>query len=64
MFWPLGQIIQVHPGSDGLIRVVTVKMRAGAYENLRNLKNKGCGKTTEIERPITRLVYLPLEERE
>ena len=23
--WPLGRVIEVHPGADGLVRVVTVK---------------------------------------
>ncbi|XP_074030316.1 uncharacterized protein [Leptinotarsa decemlineata] len=27
--WPLGRIIEVHPGNDNLIRVVTVKMASG-----------------------------------
>ncbi|XP_076660848.1 uncharacterized protein LOC143364322 [Halictus rubicundus] len=30
--WPLGRVIEVHPGSDGLVRVVTVKT---ATSNLR-----------------------------
>lgn len=25
--WPLGRIVEVHPGSDGLIRVATIKTR-------------------------------------
>ena len=25
--WPLGRIIEVHPGSDGLVRVVKVKCK-------------------------------------
>ena len=27
--WPLGRIVEVHPGSDGLVRVVQVKTSAG-----------------------------------
>ena len=29
--WPLGRIVEVHPGSDGLVRVVQVKTFAGIY---------------------------------
>lgn len=31
MQWPLGRIIAVHPGKDGIIRVVTVKTSVGEY---------------------------------
>lgn len=27
--WPLGRIIETHPGSDGLVRVVTLKTQSG-----------------------------------
>lgn len=30
--WPLGRIIELHPGSDGLVRVVTVKTVTGTYK--------------------------------
>lgn len=30
--WPLGKIIDVHPGSDGCIRVVTVRTQFGNYK--------------------------------
>jgi hypothetical protein len=30
--WPLGRIQQVHPGSDGNVRVVTVKTNTGTYK--------------------------------
>lgn len=30
--WPLGRIQQIHPGQDGKIRVVTVKMATGVYK--------------------------------
>jgi hypothetical protein len=30
--WPLGRIQQVHPGSDGNVRVVTVKTNRGTYK--------------------------------
>lgn len=30
--WPLGRVVQVHPGQDGLIRVVTVKTQVSEYK--------------------------------
>ncbi|XP_050507556.1 uncharacterized protein LOC126885173 [Diabrotica virgifera virgifera] len=30
--WPLGRIIEVHPGSDGIVRVATVKTNSGIYK--------------------------------
>ena len=29
--WPLGKIVEVHPGKDGLVRVVQVKTSSGVY---------------------------------
>ena len=29
--WPLAKIIEVHPGKDGKVRVVTVKTAKGIY---------------------------------
>ena len=29
--WPLGRVIEVHPGDDGLVRVATVKTARGIY---------------------------------
>ena len=29
--WPLGRIVEVHPGSDGLVRVVQVRTSTGTY---------------------------------
>lgn len=29
--WPLARIINVHPGADGCVRVVTVKTSTGTY---------------------------------
>lgn len=29
MNWPLGRIIDVHPGTDGLTRIVTIKTNRG-----------------------------------
>nr|XP_029734311.1 uncharacterized protein LOC115269623 [Aedes albopictus] len=31
MHWPMGRIHQVHPGSDGVVRVVTVQTPSGRY---------------------------------
>jgi len=30
--WPLARVIEVHPGKDGLVRVVTVKTATGTYK--------------------------------
>jgi len=30
--WPLGRVIQIHLGRDGLIRVVTVKTQLSEYK--------------------------------
>ena len=30
--WPLAKIVEVHPGKDGLVRVVTVKTQSGTYK--------------------------------
>ncbi|XP_031328450.1 uncharacterized protein LOC116159581 [Photinus pyralis] len=32
LFWPLGRIIEVHPGTDGVVRVATVKTSHGIYK--------------------------------
>ena len=29
--WPLARVVKVHPGRDGLVRVVTVKTNNGIY---------------------------------
>ena len=29
--WPLGRILETHPGKDDLVRVVTVKTAQGIY---------------------------------
>lgn len=31
-YWPLGKVIATHPGSDGLVRVVTVKTKSGIFK--------------------------------
>ncbi|XP_076638833.1 uncharacterized protein LOC143350692 [Colletes latitarsis] len=36
LHWPMGRIIAIHPGEDGIIRVVTVKTTHGEYK--RNVK--------------------------
>ena len=30
--WPLAKVLQVHPGKDGIVRVVTIKMSTGIYK--------------------------------
>jgi hypothetical protein len=30
--WPLGRIVALHPGADGICRVVTVKTATGQYK--------------------------------
>ena len=30
--WPLGRVIETHPGKDALVRVVTVKTAQGCYK--------------------------------
>lgn len=32
MKWPLARVIEVHPGSDGLVRVVSVKANSSVYK--------------------------------
>ena len=29
--WPLGRVLEIHPGKDKLVRVVTVKTSQGIY---------------------------------
>ena len=30
--WPLGRVVEVHPGEDGVVRVVTVQTSKGTYK--------------------------------
>ena len=32
--WPLGRVVEVYPGSDGLVRVVQVRTSSGTYQRL------------------------------
>lgn len=32
MTWPMGRVLEVHPGSDGLVRVATVRTSKGVYK--------------------------------
>ena len=32
MTWPMGGVLEVHPGSDGLVRVATVRTSKGVYK--------------------------------
>lgn len=48
--WPLGRIIEIHPGNDGCVRVVTVKTSTGTYK--RNI-TKICRLPINIEEKPT-----------
>ena len=37
MRWRLGRIVAIHPGTDGIVRVVTIKTAQGEYK--RSIKN-------------------------
>jgi len=43
--WKLGRVVNVHPGKDGIIRVVTMRLGSGA----------------ELKRPTVKLCLLPTE---
>lgn len=32
LHWPMGRITAIHPGEDGIIRVVTIKTTHGEYK--------------------------------
>lgn len=32
MHWPLGRIVELHPGKDNIIRAVSVKTKNGVYK--------------------------------
>ncbi|KOC63587.1 hypothetical protein WH47_03089 [Habropoda laboriosa] len=34
--WPLGRVIKIHPGSDGMVRAVTIKTSTNEFD--RNVK--------------------------
>ena len=42
--WPLARIIKIHPGSDGIVRAVTLKTA-----------------TSQLQRPIVKLIPLPVD---
>lgn len=46
--WKLGKILKTHPGSDGIVRVVTLKTSNG----------------NELKRPVVKLCRLPVEEND
>lgn len=55
--WPLARIISLHPGSDGIVRVVTVKTATGVY---KRAVNRICPLPTEdVNRRTTRASGLP-----
>jgi hypothetical protein len=46
LHWPLGRVVQVHPGHDGVVRVVSVKTAKGAV----------------VSRSVKKLCVLPLDK--
>lgn len=32
LHWPLGHVIDLHPGTDNLVRVVTVRTKSGDFK--------------------------------
>lgn len=34
MLWQLGRVIEVHPGLDGVVQVVTLTTKEGVFERL------------------------------
>lgn len=44
--WPLARITEVHPGHDGLVRLVTLRTAAGRF----------------FKRPITKLNFLSIQD--
>lgn len=46
--WNLARVINTHPGRDGVVRVVTVRIANGA----------------KLDRPIVKLCLLPLEKQD
>jgi hypothetical protein len=61
--WPLARITKVYPGDDGQVRVATIKTR-GIYTTVTKGKRKGGQDLTfsVLDRPITKLVPLPLSD--
>ncbi|XP_076397868.1 uncharacterized protein LOC143266117 [Megachile rotundata] len=48
--WNLGRIIEIHPGDDGVIRVVTVRTNQGIYKrSVRNI----CPLPVDVDNPVT-----------
>jgi len=60
--WPLGIITDVHPGKDGLVRAVTVRMRIADFDSIKDLQHAQLPRMDEFKRPIIKLVYLPICE--
>lgn len=52
--WPLGRIVETHPGSDGLVRVVTLKTKNGMLKRpITKLSPLPIETTLEDENPAT-----------
>ncbi len=48
LHWPIGQITEIHPGSDGIVRVVTVRMRPGPFDDLKSKKDPRTSKLKNL----------------
>lgn len=46
--WPLGKIIKVHPGKDGVVRVVTLKTAT----------------SEAVVRPVAKIALLPVPDNQ
>ncbi len=59
LHWPIGQITEIQPASDGIVRDVTARMRSGPFDDLKSKQIKDI-KAKEFKRPATELIYLPI----
>jgi Family of unknown function (DUF5641) len=59
LFWPLARICEIHPGSDEMVRVVTLKTR-GVYSIKRG---KSVLSFSTLKRPITKIIPLPDDDK-
>jgi hypothetical protein len=58
LLWRIGRVKDVHPGSDGLVRVTTVETEA----TYQNAKGKVTKTSKEVSRPISKLARIPIKE--
>ena len=63
--WPLGRVVEVFPGKDGLVREVHVKTSAAVVTRAKRQRRGEIKATTTIlKRPTTKLCRLELEEKD